>query len=221
MKFNVTDKWRDKVSFTADIEALDSTPESIKLGMAAVWGYKNGSNLRGSDLYGVNLRGADLYGADLYRSNLIGADLYEANISGANLYGADLYEANISGANLYGADLREADLNGAKLNRANLSGAKLDGANLSGADLSGADLSEVSGINDWIKCIQIEEYPIAYTARTIQIGCERHTLNEWRSFDDERIIRMDGKKALQFWRKYKDWIFQTIELCPALPTKGE
>jgi len=32
---------------------------------------------------------------------------------------------------------------------------------------------------------------------------------------------MDGKTALKFWRKYKDWIFQTIELCPANPTKQE
>ena len=128
MSFDVTSRWDGKVKFTADIEALDSTAESIKMGMAAVWGHKNEANL------------------------------------------------------------------------------------------GGADLSGVSGINDWIKCIQIDTYPITYTAEILQIGCESHPLDEWREFDDERIIRMDGKKALQFWRKYKDWIFQTIELCPARPT---
>ena len=196
MSFDVTSRWDGKVKFTADIEALDSTAESIKMGMAAVWGHKNEA-----DLGGANLSRADLGGADLSRANLSRADLGGANLSRADLYGADLSGANLSWAYLSRADLSRADLYG--------------------ADLSGANLSGVSGINDWIKCIQIDTYPITYTAEILQIGCESHPLDEWREFDDERIIRMDGKKALQFWRKYKDWIFQAIELCPARPTKGE
>ena len=35
----------------------------------------------------------------------------------------------------------------------------------------------------------------------------------------QHTMKMDGKAALRFWRKYKDWIFQTIELCPAKPTQ--
>ena len=231
MSFDVTSRWDGKVKFTADIEALDSTAESIKMGMAAVWGHKNEA-----DLGGANLSRADLGGANLSRADLSRADLGGANLSRADLGGANLSRANLSRADLGGANLSRADLGGANLSRADLYGADLSGANLSwaylsradlsradlyGADLSGANLSGVSGINDWIKCIQIDTYPITYTAEILQIGCESHPLDEWREFDDERIIRMDGKKALQFWRKYKDWIFQTIELCPARPTKGE
>ena len=90
-----------------------------------------------------------------------------------------------------------------------------NGANLSGADLSGANLSGANGVNDFIKCIQIETYPITYTDEVMQIGCERHKIADWRDFDSRRIAEMDGKSALKFWAKYKDWIFQTIELCPA------
>lgn len=101
---------------------------------------------------------------------------------------------------------------------ANLVRASLDGADLDGANLYGADLYGVSGINDWIKCIQVDEYPVAYTSEVLQIGCERHDLKDWLKFDDARIAEMDGKRALKFWRKWKGWIFQTIEMAPAKPT---
>lgn len=64
-----------------------------------------------------------------------------------------------------------------------------------------------------------EEYPITYTSKYLQIGCERHDISEWLEFSDERILGMNGKRALRFWRKYKDFIFQAIELAPAVETK--
>ena len=114
-----------------------------------------------------------------------------------------------------------ASLSGASLLGANLSGVDLSRTNLSGANLSGVDLSRANGINDFIKCIQIETYPITYTDEVMQIGCERHKIADWRDFDSRRIADMDGKSALNFWAKYKDWIFQTIDLCPAKPTASE
>ena len=139
--------------------------------------------------------------------------------TGASLEGANLYRANLYRANLYRASLEGANLDGANLYRANLDGANLDGANLDGANLEGANLEGANGINDYVKSIQIETYPICYTHDTMQIGCQRHLISEWSAFDDARIRHMDGTKALEFWRKYKAWIFQTIELCPAKPTK--
>ena len=118
-----------------------------------------------------------------------------------------------------GANPSGADLSGADLYRANLYGTNLSGADLSRANLSGANLSGASGVNNYVKCIQIEQYPITYTADILQIGCECHAVADWDDFDDHRIAKMDGKSALKFWRKYKAWIFQTIELCPAKPTK--
>ena len=104
-------------------------------------------------------------------------------------------------------------------NGAYLRGAYLYGADLGGADLGGAYLRGVHGVNKYIKCIQVDTYPITYTSDTMQIGCEHHTIDSWREFDDERIVEMDGKTALKWWRRNKDWIFQTIEHSPAEPTK--
>ena len=113
-----------------------------------------------------------------------------------------------------------ASLTGANLAGASLYRANLDGANLTGASLAGANLDGASGINDWIKCIHIEDWPITYTSDTMQIGCQRHPLEAWRNFSDAEIRAMDGRKALAFWTKWKSWIFQTIEMAPALPMKS-
>ena len=138
----------------------------------------------------------------------------------ANLSGADLRGADLRGADLRDADLRDADLSGADLSGADLSGANLSGANLRGANLRDANLNGVCGLNDWIKNIQIEDWPISYTSEIMQIGCQRHPLDAWRNFSDAEIRVMDGRKALAFWAKWKSWIFQTIEMAPARPTKA-
>ena len=144
------------------------------------------------------------------RANLIGANLRGANLGDANLRGADLIGANLRGANLGDADLRDADLSHANLRGANLRHAKLSYANLSGAYLSGC-----IGNMKQIKTISIDAYHISYTKDVIQIGCENHSIGDWKSFNDEEIIKMEEKTALTFWRKYKDFIFTAIELSPA------
>jgi hypothetical protein len=90
IEFPVKSRFSGEVQFTAEIEAKDDAPCSLKLGLAVKWGLANGANLSG----------ANLDGANLYRANL-----YRANLSGANLNGASLYRANLNGADLYGADL--------------------------------------------------------------------------------------------------------------------
>ena len=138
---------------------------------------------------------------------------------GANLTGADLSRADLTEANLTEANLSGADLSGADLSRADLSWADLTGAIMTGADLRGADLRGATGLNHWIKCIQVEGWPITYTSEVIQIGCQRHAIEEWRAFSDLEISEMDKSKALKFWKKWKATIFQIIEMSPARPTK--
>ena len=37
----------------------------------------------------------------------------------------------------------------------------------------------------------------------MQIGCEIHTFDEWEGFEDRRLLEMDSRRALEFWRVYK------------------
>jgi hypothetical protein len=73
MKFEVMNRWSGKVAFTAEIEAGDDTPFSIKLGLAVKWAVKSRANLYGANLSGANLYGAHLSGANLYGAHLSGA----------------------------------------------------------------------------------------------------------------------------------------------------
>ena len=170
----------------------------------------------------------DGMGCDYMETDVIKFDVMN-RVSGAVQFTAEIEasEEELCGVKLglaviwavkNGADLSRTNLYGANLSGADLSGADLSGANLSRANLYHADLYGANGVNDYLKCIQIDQYPITYTSDALQIGCERHAISDWADFDDHRIAEMDGKDALKFWRKYKDWIFQTIELCPAKPT---
>ena len=143
---------------------------------------------------------------------------HDADLSNADLSNADLSNADLSNTNLWNTSLRSADLSNCNLSNASLRSADLSNASLWNTSLRSADLWNTNGLNKYVKCIQVETYAIAYTSEVMQIGCERHNISEWAGFDDKRILEMDGKAALKFWRKYKDWIFQTIGMCPAKPT---
>ena len=106
-----------------------------------------------------------------------------ADLRGANLVGADL-----RGANLYGADLRGADLYGA-----NLYGAGLRGANLYGAKNSPLVINGLS----W-------DVHISGTGM-MRIGCQNHSIEDWKSFTDERISQM-ASDALEFWNQHKSML---------------
>ena len=208
MKFEIKSRWTGAVIFTADIDCDDGESHGIQLGLAVKVAVKADANL------------ADAYMADAYMAdaNLAGANLADANLAGANLAGANLDRANLAGAYMVGANLDRANLAGAYMVGAYMVGANLADANLADANLADANLNGISGLNDWIKCIQIEDWPITYTDEDMQIGCQRHPIALWETFSDAEIRAMDGRKAVAFWSKWKAWIFQAIEMAPAKPT---
>ena len=141
------------------------------------------------------------------------ANLEGANLRGSNLEGANLEGANLGGANLGGAYLRGANLGGANLGRANLGGAYLRGSNLEGANLGGAYLRGAYLVGANLEGdIKISKIPIQISTTTyhiivfdahMMIGCKFYSLVEWWGFDNRAIAEMDGKAALEFWRKWK------------------
>ncbi|HCQ9598942.1 TPA: pentapeptide repeat-containing protein [Acinetobacter baumannii] len=102
-------------------------------------------------------------------------------------------DANLRGANLRGADLRGADL----------SGANLRGADLRDADLRGAKAAPliVYGLR-WNVIIS--------GLGKMRIGCQEHSVEDWKSFDDARITRMDSE-ALEFWNQHKSMLLNMCD----------
>lgn len=113
-----------------------------------------------------------------------------------------------------------ADLRSANLSYANLSYADLRSANLRSADLSYADLWGTTGNMKEVKSLQIDTWPVAYTAEVMQIGCQRHSIDLWRKSDPHWIADMDSK-ASEWWAKFGPTILSLIEVSPATPTGQE
>jgi len=204
MKIEIKHRYSGDVIYSHDCD-----DNNIKTTVIAA--VSNRANLFRANLPGANLSRVNLDGADLYGANLSGADLFRANLSGANLSRADLDGADLDGANLDGANLYGANLSGADLFRANLDGANLSRANLSGADLYGANLYECTGNMEQICSMQIETYSIAFTKDVLQIGCKCYSHQEWFDFRSDVINVMDSN-AIVFWKKYKEFIFNAVEL---------
>mgnify|MGYP003451046499 CR=1 FL=1 len=91
-----------------------------------------------------------------------------------------------------------ADLSGADLSRANLSCADLRGANLSCAKNTPLI---INGLH-WI--VSINGFGM------MQIGCQRHKVEEWASFNDDQISEMDSH-ALAFWNKNKEMLLSICD----------
>ncbi len=175
MKQDIKNRYTDEVIFTAEIDCEENAPPSVRLGLAVCNALGKGANLRWADLRDADLRWADLRDANLQYANLQYANLRDANLRDANLRWADLRDAN----------LRWADLQYANLRDANLRWADLRDANLQGVDL---------------RFYKSDRYDCYIQTFFLQIGCEKHTWNNWLSFSDKRIIGMGGKDALEWWK---------------------
>jgi len=144
-----------------------------------------------------------------------GAEGTRADLRDANLTYVNLTYANLRYVDLRGADLRYVDLRGADLRYVNLTYANLSGADLRYVDLRGADLRDVNlrgciGNMRKIKSMQFDIWMITWTDSVMAIGCQQHSIEDWKLFDDTTIDRMDPK-ALVWWHKWKDVIFTVIE----------
>ena len=208
MKHEIKNRFTGKVLFTCEV------PDGMESGMitrhAVEEAISSGADLRNADLSGANLRNADLRNADLLGANLRNADLRNADLLGANLRNADLLGVDLRNANLRNANLRNANLRNADLLGVDLSGANLRCADLRNADLSGAKNVPliINGLH-WI--VLISGFGM------MQIGCQNHKVEEWASFNDDQISKMDSH-ALEFWNKNKAML---LSICDSYKHESE
>ncbi len=102
------------------------------------------------------------------------------------------------------ADLRDSDLRGSNLRGSDLSGSDLRGSDLRDSDLRDSDLRGAmrrDGIVLRLRPLQLFglDYPVIIFDSHMEIGCQIHSLAEWRAFDNDAIARMDGRHARKFW----------------------
>ena len=106
-------------------------------------------------------------------------------------------------ADLWGANLQDANLQDANLRGANLRGANLWGADLHGANLWGAKNAPMI-ITGLLWTVYID------STGMMRIGCQNHSVEDWKNFTDEKISAMDSK-ALTFWNQYKSMLLSACD----------
>ena len=170
----------------------------------------------------MDLRKAIMDGVDFMDLCHIRANFLfnEASLKGANFKDVCLMYSDLSGADLRGAiftcadlgvcDLSDADLRGAELTHADLFRTCLERTNLSDAKLCG-----VHGDGRRIKSMVIDLYYIAYTTDVLWINNVSHKIEDWWEFSDAEIEKCEIE--LDWWRKMKPMLKNTIELSPAAP----
>ena len=215
MHMQIKNRFSPHVIFEGDYNSVrDAVEAAIKQNVSLQYADLRGADLRGADLRGAELQyadlcGADLRGADLRNAELAHVSLRGADLRGADLRGAELWYADLRGADLSGADLRDADLWRADLSGANLQNANSRGVELGGVRLQGANLKNVVLFDEKLKIAprQMDEYGygILIAGTKMKIGCELHSIQEWRDFKDEQIKKMDDG-ALDWWTEHKPLI---------------
>jgi uncharacterized protein YjbI with pentapeptide repeats len=156
-------------------------------------------------LEGANLSDAYLYRADLSYANLSRVDLSHANLSRATLSYANLSNAILEGVNLSHADLSRVDLSHVNLSHVNLSRANLSRAILEGVNLEGVNLWECRGNGQEITSLDLGTWLCTLWKDQLQIGCQRHSLEQWAAFSDQEINAMDGR-AMVWWTENRNQI---------------
>ena len=91
----------------------------------------------------------------------------------------------------------------ANLRGANLVDADLRGANLRDADLRGAKNAPMI-ITGLLWTVYID------STGMMRIGCQNHSVEDWKNFTDEKISAMDSK-ALTFWNQYKSMLLSACD----------
>ena len=82
-------------------------------------------------------------------------------------------------------------------------GANLQGANLGGANLWGAKNPPMI-ITGLLWSIYINGVGM------MRIGCQNHSIEDWKNFTDEKISAMDSN-ALTFWNQYKSMLLSACD----------
>lgn len=172
------------------------------------------------DFSNCDLSYLDMLDTSLLYANFTRADLTCTNLAMANMRGAIMRDANLEKTNMIYTNFSDAQLKGANFSRASLIMANFSRADLTDVILTNASLFDCIGNNKEIKSISIfGKYLVNYTSKMIWIGCEGHSLEQWKNFNDDEISDMDIS-ALDWWKNNKEFLFDIIEKYPAVDFKS-
>ena len=129
----------------------------------------------------------------------------------ADFSGSDFSGSNFRNSNFSGSDFSDSDFRNSSFRYSDFSGSNSRNSNFKNSNWENSRHQyKIGNMREW-KSMQLDTYMIVFNKRIMAIGCQQYTIDEWKQFTDEKISEMD-KKSLEWWNKWKDFIFKAIEL---------
>ena len=147
---------------------------------------------------------------DGYNKNFIFIYYDRVNFNFSNFYDANCQYAQFTGASLVQASFDKADLLATNFFNATISCADFQQADIRYAIFWGTNI--MTALFPFkVMFLYHYNWPIFICADTIRIGCQCHTIKQWKDFNAEQIENM-GDEALSFWRWHK---YEILEIACA------
>lgn len=198
------------------------------------------ADLQGHDYGGQDLSEYVFEKCDLQRANFDGAQLYNTVFSNCNLQEAVFHRAKgilifencdmralkarrlvannsrFTNCYLYDAWLLHADLSRSLMHNCDFTEAKLRRAVLANAEIVNCEFTHAAlqgcvGDGHVILSMQLGQFSVTIHEDFVQIGCQGHTIHEWRRFDEHAIHAMNTMLAVDWDRQWRPVIEAVLE----------
>ncbi len=123
----------------------------------------------------------------------------------------DINGMDCSNQSLVDYDFSYSNLKNTNFKNSNLNRSIFRGAELTNSNFDGAGLCNVIGNGKEINNIIVGGFYVVFTDQVMAINEEKYPIKSWMDFNGQEIRDM-GEDLFEFWVKYKEIIFQIIEL---------
>ena len=193
----------------------DEGREDRNIAMAVIAALDLELPLAGFQLSDADFSGLDLSMSDFKACRFHNCDFSETNLTGCDISFCDLSMCKMADAIIIDADMRYSDFEGSDLENADISWSMITAANFKDAKLDGVGMESTFGVNEYIKCMQIDVYSVCYTKTHLQVQCQNHPIKVWKEMTARDQIQCGYKIGYQWAVENQEWLFKTMERYPA------
>lgn len=162
-------------------------------------------------------KGVSLNGLNHPYVTFKGFDFSNEVLQNCSFQHAKFENCNFTNANLHRSNFNEAVFKNCDMTNTNLCQCNLRFAKFDNTSLDTCYIQNVIGNGVDIVTTQVCEHNVVFTKNQLAIGCKLFSVNDWKKFTDNDILDMledhiHTKNPVEKWNKYKDHIFNSIEL---------
>lgn len=164
-----------------------------------------------SKLKKVDLSATDFSDSNFTKSIFTDCNLQDSVFLRTNFCRCVFKSCNLSNSLFNDCNFFEATFIDCNIDRASLFGADLVRSKFINSNIINCDIRFSVGNMVDVKTILVANYHISFNNKFLAIGCRQYTHQQWYTMSDHTISLL-AEGALDWWQKWKDFIFMAIML---------